>query len=91
MQLFILVYHFTGASQVCSLFKSKSVVISLFAVLKSVNLTRLLSLQVLPVYMFARCLVTSYMFLSAYGNFLYSWNTGDYSVHRYFTVNGFCQ
>ena len=37
--------------------------------------------------MFIRCLVTSYIFLSAYGNFMYSWNTGDYGVHRYFTVS----
>ncbi|XP_067934905.1 N-acetylneuraminate 9-O-acetyltransferase-like isoform X2 [Watersipora subatra] len=42
--------------------------------------------RVLGVYMFVRCLVTAYVFLNAYGNFMYSWNTGDYSVHRYFTV-----
>lgn len=57
MQLLILVYHFTGAS------------------------------QVLPIYMQIRVLVSSYLFLSGYGHFLYFFEKGDFSIHRLFTVS----
>lgn len=57
MQLIILTYHFTNAS------------------------------QILPIYMFVRLLVSSYLFLSGFGHFSYYWKTGDTSLQRFCTVS----
>lgn len=42
--------------------------------------------QVLPIYMFVRLLVSSYLFLSGFGHFTYYWKTGDTSLHRFCQV-----
>ncbi|KAK2142469.1 hypothetical protein LSH36_951g03010 [Paralvinella palmiformis] len=56
MQLVILIYHLTGAS------------------------------QVLHIYMQIRVLVSSYLFLSGYGNFYYFFMKGDFSFYRFCKV-----
>lgn len=45
------------------------------------------SSQILPIYMFVRLLVSSYLFLSGYGHFTYYWTTGDTSLSRFCTVS----
>ncbi|XP_072947251.1 N-acetylneuraminate (7)9-O-acetyltransferase [Epargyreus clarus] len=42
--------------------------------------------KVLPIYMLVRALVSSYLFLTGYGHFYYTWKTGDTSLVRYFRV-----
>ncbi|KAJ7390613.1 N-acetylneuraminate 9-O-acetyltransferase [Desmophyllum pertusum] len=56
MQLFILLYHYIGAS------------------------------KVLPIYVFIRLLVASYIFLSGYGHFSFFWNKGDFGLYRFCQV-----
>ena len=56
MQLVILTYHMTGAS------------------------------QVLPIYVYIRLLVTTYLFLTGFGHFTYFWHTGDHGLHRLWQV-----
>ncbi|XP_068751421.1 N-acetylneuraminate 9-O-acetyltransferase-like isoform X2 [Montipora capricornis] len=56
MQLVILLYHYTGAS------------------------------QVLPIYVFIRLLVASYIFLSGYGHFSFFWSKGDFGFYRFCQV-----
>lgn len=43
-------------------------------------------LQVLPIYMHIRVLVSAYLFLTGYGHFSYFWNKSDFSVQRYCQV-----
>jgi hypothetical protein len=56
MQLVILIYHVTGAS------------------------------QSLPIYMHIRALVSSYIFLNAYGHFFFVWSRENTSLERYLQV-----
>ncbi|CAF4926844.1 unnamed protein product [Pieris macdunnoughi] len=42
--------------------------------------------KVLPIYMMVRALVSSYLFLTGYGHFYYTWKTGDTGLVRYFRV-----
>ncbi|XP_059058073.1 N-acetylneuraminate 9-O-acetyltransferase [Achroia grisella] len=42
--------------------------------------------KVLPIYMLVRALVSAYLFLTGYGHFYYTWNTGDTGLVRYFRV-----
>lgn len=42
--------------------------------------------KVLPIYMLVRTLVSSYLFLTGYGHFYYTWKTGDTSLVRYLRV-----
>ncbi|XP_047534646.1 N-acetylneuraminate 9-O-acetyltransferase isoform X1 [Vanessa atalanta] len=42
--------------------------------------------KVLPIYMLVRALVSSYLFLTGYGHFYYTWKTGDTGLVRYFRV-----
>ncbi|XP_034831379.1 N-acetylneuraminate (7)9-O-acetyltransferase [Maniola hyperantus] len=42
--------------------------------------------KVLPIYMLVRALVSSYLFLTGYGHFYYTWKTGDTGLVRYFGV-----
>ncbi|XP_023945723.2 N-acetylneuraminate 9-O-acetyltransferase [Bicyclus anynana] len=42
--------------------------------------------KVLPIYMLVRALVSSYLFLTGYGHFYYTWKTGDIGLVRYFRV-----
>ena len=44
-------------------------------------------LQVLWIYMHIRVLVSSYLFLSAFGHFYYFYSKADYSFHRVSVVN----
>jgi hypothetical protein len=68
MQIVLLTYHMSGASNVIS------------------------------IYMIARLLVSAYLFMSGFGHFSYFWKTGDFSLHRFWTVRSgffmgivFCQ
>lgn len=54
----------------------------------NLNLAHLCYLQVLPIYMHIRVLVSAYLFLTGYGHFSYFWNKTDYSVQRYCQVSG---
>ncbi|CAH2235034.1 jg15793 [Pararge aegeria aegeria] len=42
--------------------------------------------KVLPIYMMVRALVSSYLFITGYGHFYYTWKTGDIGLVRYFRV-----
>ena len=42
----------------------------------------------IPIYMHLRVLVTSYIFLNAYGHFFYVWLRGDTGVERFVQVSG---
>ncbi|XP_048576358.1 N-acetylneuraminate 9-O-acetyltransferase [Nematostella vectensis] len=42
--------------------------------------------QTLPIYVFIRLLVASYLFMSGYGHFLFFWTKGDYSLFRFCQV-----
>ncbi|XP_074628505.1 N-acetylneuraminate (7)9-O-acetyltransferase-like [Acropora palmata] len=42
--------------------------------------------KVLPIYVFVRLLVASYIFLSGYGHFSFFWNKGDFSFYRFCQV-----
>lgn len=42
--------------------------------------------KVLPIYVFIRLLVASYLFLSGYGHFSYFWNKGDFGLYRFCQV-----
>ena len=54
----------------------------------NLNPALLCYLQVLPIYMHIRVLVSAYLFLTGYGHFSYFWNKTDYSVQRYCQVSG---
>lgn len=43
-------------------------------------------LQVLPIYVFIRLFVASYLFLSGYGHFSFFWNKGDFGLYRFCQV-----
>ncbi|KAM7442313.1 N-acetylneuraminate 9-O-acetyltransferase [Porites harrisoni] len=42
--------------------------------------------KVLPIYVFIRLLVASYLFLTGYGHFSYFWNKGDFGLYRFCQV-----
>ncbi|OWF42418.1 CAS1 domain-containing protein 1-like [Mizuhopecten yessoensis] len=42
--------------------------------------------KVLPIYMHIRVLVSSYLFLTGYGHFMFFWKKGQYSILRYCQV-----
>jgi len=42
--------------------------------------------KVLPIYVFIRLLVASYLFLSGYGHFSFFWNKGDFGLYRFCQV-----
>ena len=44
-------------------------------------------LQVLPIYMHIRLLVSCYLFLTGFGHFTYFWRKGDYSLIQYCKVS----
>ena len=50
-------------------------------------ITMHLFLQVLPIYMHIRVLVSCYLFLSGYGHFTYFWKKGEYGLFRYCQVS----
>jgi len=39
-----------------------------------------------PLFLSIRLFTSAYLFLSGYGHFMYYWNTGNYSVSRFFEV-----
>ena len=49
--------------------------------------TSIAVLQVLPIYMHIRLLVSCYLFLTGFGHFTYFWRKGDYSLIQYCKVS----